>query len=157
MFCQGSGYANAARRFILADRCARAGDNAWGCDGRVSQRLRQTPGRVVHGRTLSTSALQKAIDQAASAGGGTVVISTGDFHTGGLGLHSRVTIHLDPGAILRGSPLRADPFHRARSRRLDPYRGPRECRAISGSPHVRTTSRLGVLYTSRKRDPHREF
>lgn len=55
------------------------------------------------GRTLNTIALQKAIDQAASAGGGTVVIPAGDFLTGGLVLHSHVTLHLEPGAILRGS------------------------------------------------------
>jgi polygalacturonase len=56
------------------------------------------------GRTLNTNALQKAIDQAASAGGGTVVIPAGDFLTGGLALRSRITLHLEPGAILRGSP-----------------------------------------------------
>lgn len=56
------------------------------------------------GRTLNTIALQKAIDEAASSGGGTVVIPAGDFLTGGLVLRSRITLHLEPGAILRGSP-----------------------------------------------------
>jgi polygalacturonase len=55
------------------------------------------------GRTLNTVAFQKAIDQATSAGGGTVVVPAGDFLTGGLVLRSRVTLHLEPGAILRGS------------------------------------------------------
>ena len=56
------------------------------------------------GHTLNTGVLQKTIDQSASAGGGTVVIPAGDFLTGGLVLRSRVTLHLEPGAILRGSP-----------------------------------------------------
>ena len=55
------------------------------------------------GRTLNTKALQGAIDHAASLGGGTVWISSGDFLTGGLVLRSRVTLHLEAGAILRGS------------------------------------------------------
>ena len=55
------------------------------------------------GHTLNTGALQKTIDQAAAAGGGTVVIPPGDFLTGGLVLRSRVTLHLEAGAILRGS------------------------------------------------------
>lgn len=55
------------------------------------------------GRTLNTEALQQAIDYAASAGGGTVWIPAGDFLTGGLVLHSGITLHLEAGAILRGS------------------------------------------------------
>jgi polygalacturonase len=56
------------------------------------------------GHTLNTNALQKAIDQAAAAGGGVVVIPPGDFLSGGLVLRSHVTLHLEAGAILRGSP-----------------------------------------------------
>ncbi|MBB5061770.1 glycoside hydrolase family 28 protein [Granulicella mallensis] len=56
------------------------------------------------GHTLNTNALQKAIDQAATAGGGVVVIPPGDFLSGGLVLRSHVTLHLEAGAILRGSP-----------------------------------------------------
>src|SRR6202020_3395896 len=55
------------------------------------------------GHTLNTIALQKAIDQAAAVGGGVVAIPPGDFLTGGLVLRSHVTLHLEPGAILRGS------------------------------------------------------
>jgi polygalacturonase len=56
------------------------------------------------GHTLNTNALQKAIDQAAAAGGGVVVLPPGDFLSGGLVLRSHVTLHLEAGAILRGSP-----------------------------------------------------
>ena len=56
------------------------------------------------GHTLNTNTLQKAIDQAAAAGGGVVAIPPGDFLSGGLVLRSHVTLHLEAGAILRGSP-----------------------------------------------------
>ena len=49
------------------------------------------------GHTLNTNALQKAIDQAAAAGGGVVAIPPGDFLTGGLVLRSHVTLHLEAG------------------------------------------------------------
>lgn len=55
------------------------------------------------GSTLNTEAFQQAIDHAAAAGGGTVWVRAGDFLTGGLVLRSRVTLHLETGAILRGS------------------------------------------------------
>ena len=55
------------------------------------------------GNTLNTNALQKAIDQAATDGGGTVVIPPGNFLSGGLVLRSRVTLHLEAGAVLCGS------------------------------------------------------
>src|SRR5580698_9265106 len=55
------------------------------------------------GNTLNTEAFQRAIDHAGVAGGGTVWVSSGEFLTGGLVLRSCVTLHLDAGAILRGS------------------------------------------------------
>jgi hypothetical protein len=58
--------------------------------------------------TLQTEAIQQALDAAASSGGGTVVVPAGEFLTGTLILRSRVTLHLDNGAILRGSPNIAD-------------------------------------------------
>jgi polygalacturonase len=55
------------------------------------------------GRTLNTAPLQKAIDRAFESGGGIVSLPPGVFLTGGLELRSRVTLHLQAGAILRGS------------------------------------------------------
>ena len=55
-------------------------------------------------RTLNTHALQRAIDAAYNAGGGTVSLQPGIFLTGGLVLRSRVTLQLEAGAVLRGSP-----------------------------------------------------
>lgn len=56
------------------------------------------------GRTLNTRALQRAIDAAHHAGGGVVSLPPGIFLTGGLRLYSHVTLHLEAGSVLRGSP-----------------------------------------------------
>lgn len=55
------------------------------------------------GSTLSTAALQRAIDACRDQGGGRVVVPAGVFVTGTLRLHSRIELHLEPGAVLRGS------------------------------------------------------
>jgi polygalacturonase len=65
-------------------------------------------GAVADNRTLNTAAIQRAIDQVAQAGGGTVVVPPGNFLTGTIELRSRVTLQLEPGAVLRGSPNLAD-------------------------------------------------
>lgn len=51
---------------------------------------------------LQTVALQSAIDAAAAAGGGDVVVPAGRFRTGGLVLKSGVTLRLEDGAELMG-------------------------------------------------------
>lgn len=51
-----------------------------------------------------TRALQRAIDTAASAGGGTVRVPAGTYLIGTIHLRSNITLHLDNGCILKGSP-----------------------------------------------------
>jgi polygalacturonase len=65
-------------------------------------------GAVGDGVTLCTAALQQAIEACHAAGGGKVVIPPGVYLTGTLYLKSHVTLHLQAGAILRGSPRRED-------------------------------------------------
>ena len=60
-------------------------------------------GAVGDGVTLNTPAIQKAIDQLATNGGGTLVIPWGEFLTGAIFLKPGVNLHLDPGAVLKGS------------------------------------------------------
>jgi hypothetical protein len=55
------------------------------------------------GATLSTSAIQLAVDHASAAGGGTVYVPTGVYKLTGLFLKSNVTLYLAGGAVLRGS------------------------------------------------------
>jgi len=59
---------------------------------------------VADGATLDTGAFQKAIDAAHAAGGGTVHVEPGIYCIGTLELRSGVTLHLDAGAVLKGSP-----------------------------------------------------
>ncbi len=57
------------------------------------------------GKTINTQAIQKAIDQCNSAGGGTVVVDGGGTYvTGTLYLKSFVTLRIDNGTVLMGSP-----------------------------------------------------
>lgn len=57
---------------------------------------------------LQTSVLQSAIDNAAATGGGTVHVRPGTYLIGTLFLRSHVTLHLDNGCMLKGSPRIGD-------------------------------------------------
>jgi len=61
-------------------------------------------GAVADGKTLATTAIQKAIDACNRAGGGTVEVPAGTFLTGTISLKSNVNLHLESGAVLLGSP-----------------------------------------------------
>ena len=60
-------------------------------------------GAASDGQTLCTPALQKALDAAGAAGGGTVRFPAGTFLSGALQLRSGVTLQFDAGATLLGS------------------------------------------------------
>jgi hypothetical protein len=65
-------------------------------------------GAVGDGATLDTAALQRAIAICHDAGGGTVVVPAGTYLIGTIDLLSNVTLHLEAGAVLKGSPNLAD-------------------------------------------------
>jgi polygalacturonase len=56
------------------------------------------------GRTESRDAINKAIDAAAAAGGGTVYFPTGVYLSGTIRLESNVTLQLERGATIEASP-----------------------------------------------------
>jgi len=60
-------------------------------------------GAVGDGVTLNTAAIQKAVDQLAANGGGTLVIPPGEFLSGAIFLKPGVNLRLDKGAVLKGS------------------------------------------------------
>ncbi|MFA6929514.1 MAG: glycosyl hydrolase family 28 protein [Lentisphaeria bacterium] len=53
---------------------------------------------------LCTTLIQQAIDQAAAMGGGTIVFPAGTYLTGTIYLKNNITLHLENGATLLGSP-----------------------------------------------------
>ncbi|MDN4067095.1 glycoside hydrolase family 28 protein [Paenibacillus vini] len=57
-------------------------------------------GAVGDGQTLSTAAIQSAIDAAGAAGGGTVFVPAGTYVTGAIFMKSYVELNLSPGAVL---------------------------------------------------------
>jgi polygalacturonase len=58
--------------------------------------------------SVQTAEIQSAIDTCAATGGGTVFLPAGFYETGMLTLRSNITLHLDNGAILKGSPRMED-------------------------------------------------
>lgn len=57
-------------------------------------------GAVNDGKTLTTAAIQKAIDACAANGGGMVYVPKGEFLVGTLNLKSNVDFHLETGATI---------------------------------------------------------
>jgi polygalacturonase len=60
------------------------------------------------GVALDSAALNKAIKTSAAAGGGTVYLPAGTYLSGTLHLKSNVTLWIDSGATILGSPNLAD-------------------------------------------------
>jgi hypothetical protein len=60
------------------------------------------------GTEMVTSALQNAVDDASSAGGGTVYVPAGVYKIGNLTLKSHVTLYLHGGAVLRATDNKND-------------------------------------------------
>jgi polygalacturonase len=60
-------------------------------------------GAIGDGKALNTKSIQSTIDRCAVSGGGVVVIPKGTFLTGSIFLKQGVNLHLDEGAVLKGS------------------------------------------------------
>ena len=65
-------------------------------------------GAKADGTSKDTAAIQKAIDTCAAKGGGTVHLTAGTYVTAPIMLKSNITLQLDKGATLLGSPDHAD-------------------------------------------------
>ena len=60
-------------------------------------------GAVADGKTLSTSAFEKAIDACNKAGGGIVEVPKGEYLTGAIHLKNNVNLHISEGAVVKFS------------------------------------------------------
>src|SRR5699024_1776865 len=58
--------------------------------------------------TLATEAINKAIEEVASNGGGQVIVPAGEFYTGAILLKSNIELFLEPGSILKFSDDQSD-------------------------------------------------
>lgn len=65
-------------------------------------------GAKADGKTKDTAAIQAAIDACEKQGGGTVHLGTGVYLSAPIVLKSGITLQLDKGAVLMGSPDHAD-------------------------------------------------
>ena len=65
-------------------------------------------GAKADGTTKDTAAIQSAIDACEKKGGGTVELTAGTYVSAPIVLKSKITLHLDKGATLLGSPDHED-------------------------------------------------
>jgi len=65
-------------------------------------------GATGNGQTKDTAAIQETIDRSNVLGGGEVFFPAGNYLTGAIALRSNVTLHLDQGAVIQGSPALRD-------------------------------------------------
>jgi polygalacturonase len=86
---------------MLALCCCVPSNAATVCDARAY-------GAKADGKSKDTAALQKAIDDCARKGGGTVHLAKGTFLTGPIALKSHITLQIEPGATLLGSQDKSD-------------------------------------------------
>lgn len=62
-------------------------------------------GAAGDGKQLDSKAINKAIDAAAAAGGGTVYIPSGNYFSGSIHLKSNISLYLDQGAVIIAAPV----------------------------------------------------
>lgn len=67
-------------------------------------------GAVGNGTFINTTAFRNAVDTCHFTGGGTVTVPQGNYLTGTIVLRSDVNLHLEPGAVILGSPGLNDYF-----------------------------------------------
>jgi polygalacturonase len=60
-------------------------------------------GAKADGKTPDRDAINKAIEAADAAGGGTVCFPAGTYLTGSIRLRSNITLQLDPGSVIEAS------------------------------------------------------
>jgi len=82
-------------------------------------------GALGDGKTKDTKAIQRAIDETSKAGGGIVYVSPGVYLIGTILLKSHVTLYLEAGSTLLGSPD------------LDDYYMPIDAAALVNNPDAR--------------------
>lgn len=67
-------------------------------------------GAIGDGKNLDHTAINKAIEAAVAAGGGTVVLPAGTYLCGSIRLKSNIRLHLEVGAVILAAPQEANAY-----------------------------------------------
>ena len=67
-------------------------------------------GAVGDGKTLDSPAINKAIEAAVKAGGGTVLVPAGTYLSGSIHMQSNINLHIDAGATILGAPQKMNAY-----------------------------------------------
>jgi polygalacturonase len=84
-------------------------------------------GAVGDGKTLDSPAIDRAIDAAAAAGGGTVVIPAGIYLSGSIHLKSNIHLVIGTGATILGAPQSMGVYDETESYTLGGYQDGGHC------------------------------
>lgn len=78
-------------------------------------------GAIGNGKNLDSPAINKAIEAASKAGGGTVWIPAGTYLSGSIRLKSNINLHLDAGATILGAPQEMNAYDETEPYSFGPY------------------------------------
>jgi polygalacturonase len=78
-------------------------------------------GAIGDGKNLDSPAINKAIDAAVKAGGGTVWLSAGTYLSGSIHLQSNINLHINAGATILGAPQEMNAYDETESYSFGPY------------------------------------
>lgn len=84
-------------------------------------------GAAGDGKTLDHSAINRAIDAAAEAGGGTVVVPAGTYLCGSIHLRSNIHLLLNAGSIILGAPQEMNAYDETEPYSLGGYQDGGHC------------------------------
>ncbi len=84
-------------------------------------------GAVGNGQALDSPAIDKAIEAAAAAGGGTVLVPAGTYLSGSIHLKSNIHLLVDAGAVILGAPQNLNAYDQTEPYTLGGYQDGGHC------------------------------
>jgi polygalacturonase len=87
----------------------------------------RTFGAAGDGKTLDSPAINQAIDAAAQAGGGTVLVPAGTYLSGSIHLRSNIHFLMDAGAVILGAPQNMNAYDETEPYTLGGYQDGGHC------------------------------
>ena len=84
-------------------------------------------GAAGDGKTLDSPAIDRAIDAAAQAGGGTVLVPAGTYLSGSIHLQSNIHLLIDAGATILGAPQEMNAYDETEAYKLGGYQDGGHC------------------------------